>query len=187
MLKSFRPGLADHAADEQQAQQFYLIGAAKPEQAGIAGVAGGLAAVAADPSSLVLPAQSVSPAGEAKSEPAGVTGSFVLDAPDPASPALPAAGATFPADEPPTVADTQILVALKDGSLFLFDKDLLSGHPLELRDALGEAGIVFGDPAQGSDVLEEFGLTSLLGGWLSELQGLAPGDAGDLAPHNGFF
>jgi hypothetical protein len=169
--------------DDRAAQQFYLIGGASQQGGAAAGPA--VAAVGQAGPEPQMPQISLS--AEARPEQTGVHGNFVLDAADALAASLPASGATFPADEPPTVGDTQILIALKDGSLFLFDKDLLSGHPHELRDALGDAGIVIGDPAQGSDVLEEFGLTNLLGGWLSELQGLAPGDAGDLAPHNGFF
>lgn len=190
MPKALRPVSAVQASSDGTAQQFYLVGAATPAQTGIAG---SIAANAAGPSSLapVAPAQDFQPA-------AGMAPAhgFVLDAIVPAGleqpsglagPAAPVA-TIFPAEEPPVVADSQILLALKDGSMFLLDADMISGKTLELRDALANVGIVFADPAQGSDVLEEFGLSTLLGGWLADLQALSPsGGAGDLGGHNGIF
>lgn len=184
MARSFRPGLAVHDPDNQQAQQFDLMGAPKPGQAG---AVGGFVLDAAGLSSLDRPSQQFSLTGEAMPAQTGLAGGFVRDAADPSSLDQAADGATFPTSDPPTADDTQILIALKDGALFLFDAALLSGNPLELRDTLSEAGLVFGDPERDSDVLEEYGLTNLLGGWLSELHALVPGDAGDLAAHNGFF
>jgi hypothetical protein len=184
VVKSLKPAAAAHTPDDRAGQQFYLTGAATPQQTG---VAASLVPAAAGPTSLDLAAPQSSVPLEAKTELAAGAGGFVLDTPDALSPAGPAA-ATFPADEPPVVDDTQILIALKDGSLFLFDKALITDDPVALRDALGDAGIIFADPAQGSDVLEEYGLSSLLGGWLADLQALTgSGSAGDLTGHNGIF
>lgn len=183
MVKSLKPAPAAQAPDDRAGQQFYLTGEATPQQSG---VDASLVTAAAGPAGPDPAASQFPVTAEAKTGLAAA-GGFVLDTPDALSPAAPAA-ATFPADEPPVVDDTQILIALKDGSLFLFDKALITDDPVALRDALGDAGIIFADPAQGSDVLEEYGLSTLLGGWLADLQALTgSGGAGDLTGHNGIF
>jgi len=178
VVKLLKPGLADHASVDLAAQQFYRIG---ETGSGPAGVAGG----PASPGAVATP---FFPTGDAEAVPARAEGGFVLDMAIASGADQPAGATIFPADEPPTVDESQILLALKDGSLFVLDADLLSGKPLELRDALAAVGIVFEDPAQGSDVLEEYGLNTLLGSWLSELQGMtSPTGAGDLTGHSAIF
>lgn len=184
MAKSFRSAPAVPDADAQAAQQFYLIGGATAQQAG---ASDSLTPAASGQSSPDLLTQPFLLTDDATPVPAGAAGGFHLDIALRSSLDQPAHAATFRADQPPTVNDSQILIAFKDGSLFLFDSAFLTGDPLPLRDALGAVGLVFDNSDHASQLLEDYGLTTLLGDWLAELQGLTPSGAADLSGHNGIF